>query len=439
MVALVNSLSQLKRSKIVVLGDLLLDSYTMGRVQRISPEAPVPVVCVEKETHLPGGAGNVALNLVSLGAEAIFVGRVGEDFAGQLLQKTLKDKGVTTNWLFSQAHYPTPVKNRVIASNQQIVRIDHETIQPLSLLLEQEIITALPQILQGIKVVALSDYGKGFLTPNLLKALFHYTSCHGITVITDPKGTDFSKYRGTTIIKAYQAVNFSQEVDLSEVAHAILKVTEAQTVMITRSEAGLSLFNRQGERKDFPVQVREVKDVTGAGDTVLAMLTYAIANEISYEESAEFCNIAAGIVIEQLGCARVNLADISHRLLEKQMHCKLFDEKQLFALEKVLTHCPYTILVLEELSSITPTLFEALSKLSTPDSSLLLYLKDGSPCSTSLKMLTSLMEVNFILIHSAKVEKVCHQLTPKAVYSFYSGQLEQHSSLKRSLFQKNKN
>ena len=231
----------------------------------------------------------------------------------------------------------------------------------------------------------------------------------------------------------------NQEVDLSEVAHAILKVTEAQTVMITRSEAGLSLFNRQGERKDFPVQVREVKDVTGAGDTVLAMLTYAIANEISYEESAEFCNIAAGIVIEQLGCARVNLADISHRLLEKQMHCKLFDEKQLFALEKVLTHCPYTILVLEELSSITPTLFEALSKLSTPDSSLLLYLKDGSPCSTSLKMLTSLMEVNFILIHSAKVEKVCHQLTPKAVYSFYSGQLEQHSSLKRSLFQKNKN
>jgi len=428
MVKLANSLSRLERSKILVMGDLLLDTYTIGKASRISPEAPVAVVHVNKEIHLPGGAGNTALNLKSLGAQVVLIGRIGRDYAGDQLKNSLEKENISTAWLLSQEHYPTPIKNRIIAENQQIVRVDHEQIMPLSESIEQLLIDSFPELMQDIKVVALSDYGKGFLTPTLLHAFFEYTNAHGITVVTDPKGSDFSKYKGTTIIKpnqseAYAAANLPYGSSLDLAAQRILENTQARMLMITRSEAGISLFYSSGKRQDFPVQVKEVKDVTGAGDTVLAMLAYALANHLTDEETAELCNVAAGIAIEHLGCARITLTDLAHRLLEKNIDHKIFDQEQLFVLQEVLKVTPYNILVIDKLNFFSPALFNALQSLAHLQFVLLVYLTDAQPCEISLKMLASLKEVNFILIHSDQLKDACRQLQPNLVYHFTNNQL----------------
>ncbi len=423
MVKLANSLSRLEQKKILVMGDLLLDTYTIGKARRISPEAPVAVVHVDREIHLPGGAGNTALNLKSLGAQVILVGRIGRDKAGDVLKESLEQEGINSQWILAQEYYPTPIKNRIIAENQQIVRVDHEQISPLSEPIEQYLIDSLPLMMQDIKVVALSDYGKGFLTSTLLQALFNYANEHEITIITDPKGHDFSKYKGTTIIKpnqseAYAAANLPDGSSLDLAAKYLLDVTQAQTLMITRSEAGIALFHANGTRQDFPVHVKEVKDVTGAGDTVLATLAYALANELTYEETAELCNIAAGIAIEQLGCARVTLTDLAHRLLEKNINHKIFDQEHLFVLQEVLRVKSYNILVINKLDCLTPALFLVLQKLSAFKEDLLVYLTDAKPCEASLNMLASLKEVNFILVHSDHLQDGYQQFVPMNTYYF---------------------
>jgi len=428
MVKLVNSLSRLEEAKIVVIGDLLLDKYTIGKARRISPEAPVAVVHVSKETFLPGGAGNTALNLKSLGANVVLVGRLGKDEAGDLLRKSLQEEGIDTQWTLIQHSYPTPVKNRIIAENQQIVRIDHEQLMPLSEPLEQYIIDFLPLIMQDVKIVALSDYDKGFLTATLLNGIFQYANLHGITVITDPKGNDFSKYKGTTIIKpnqseAYAAAKLPFNSPLDLVAQRILEKTQAKLLVITRSEEGISLFRASGERQDFPTDAKEVKDVTGAGDTVLAMLAHALANNLDYDEAAELCNAAAGIAIEHLGCARITLTDLAHRLLEKDMDHKIFDHEHLFVLKEVLKLKTYNVLVLHELPFLKPSLFLVLKQLTNLDSTLLVYLTDPEPCQTSLEMLASLKEVGFILTHSDHAENTFQQLTPKKTYYFINEEL----------------
>ncbi len=175
MVTLVNSFSRLEKKKVLVAGDVMLDTYTVGKARRISPEAPVAVVHVHHEEHRPGGAGNVILNLISLGADVVTLGRVGSDDAGNILKDCLVQEGVNIKGLVDQKNYPTPIKNRIIAENQQIVRVDHEVVDALPELLEEQIIEQLPQLLEGISRVAISDYGKGFLTRTLLSELIDQT------------------------------------------------------------------------------------------------------------------------------------------------------------------------------------------------------------------------------------------------------------------------
>lgn len=423
MVKLANMLSRLNQVKILVIGDMLLDSYTMGKARRISPEAPVAIVNVQHEDHRPGGAGNVVLNLLSLGAQVAAIGRVGRDWAGQTLVDALKREDVETSMIVVQEGYFTPVKNRIIADHQQIVRVDHEQIMALSESLEQYIIDQLPQLLKDVKVVAISDYGKGFLTSTLLAAIMQESKRLKIPVITDPKGHDFKKYAGTTVIKpnlseAYAAANLPVGSPLEQVAASVLKQCQAQLLMVTRSEAGISLFNDLGLRSDFPVQVKEVKDVTGAGDTVLAMLAHAMGNQLSYDEAAQLCNVAAGIAIEHVGCARITLTDLALRLFEHNIGHKVFDQDHLFVLKEVLKSRSYHLLILSKIEQLNRDLFYSIKQIAHEKEALLVYVDDVEPGEMFIEMLSSLREVNFIVLHLDSLKSLCQSAPPKKTYSF---------------------
>jgi len=316
MVDLEKSFGKLRPSRILVAGDLMLDAYTVGEVGRISPEAPVPVLLVKERSSRPGGSGNVVLNLVSMGAKVRVLGRIGKDEAGAVLQAELAEEGAELFGLIEQAGYVTPVKNRVIASGQQIVRIDEEEQSALPELLEQQLADSIPALLQDIELVALSDYGKGYLTPTLTRALIVAANERDIPVLVDPKGLDFSRYCGCTILKpnlpeVYMAAGLERTAPLEKAAASVLVQAQAEILMVTRSEKGISLFYREGKREDFPVTVREVRDVTGAGDTVLATLAVALASGLSPADAARLSNLAAGAAIERFGCARISLTDLS--------------------------------------------------------------------------------------------------------------------------------
>lgn len=422
MVRLTAPFSRLKRIKALVAGDLLLDTYTLGKARRISPEAPVAVVHVQKEEHRAGGAGNVILNLVALGVDVVAVGRTGADAAGQLLLHALDHPTVSLAGVVRQGGFPTPVKNRIIAENQQIVRVDHESTAPLPEQLEQQIIEALPTLLQGVHVVAISDYGKGFLTSTLLKALIQTARAQGIPIIADPKGIDFSKYAHATILKpnlgeAFAAANLPHEAPLDQVAEKVLKLANSDVLMITRSEAGITLFHQDGARQDFPVQKREVKDVTGAGDTVLAMLACALGSELPLSDAVRLSNVAAGIAIERLGCAQVTLSDLARRLLETDVANKVFDEEHLYALQQALNQRPFTLLGISGAKGLSSAIFAAIRQLSQEkERDLLIYVTDPDPSPEFINLLSSLHTVDFILVNGESLRTFIEKMHPAAVY-----------------------
>ena len=429
MVKLASALSRLNAAKVMIVGDLLLDMYTVGKARRISPEAPVAIVNVQKEEYRPGGAGNVALNLISLGAQVVPIARIGNDWAGNLLKEAFQSEGMDTDSIFIQEHFQTPIKNRIIVENQQIVRVDYENVTPLSEQLEQKIIDALPALMQNIAIIAISDYGKGFLTTTLLSAIIGHAKRLKIPVVADPKGNDFGKYSGTTVIKpnlseAFAAANLSPEAPLEQVAKRILEIADAEMLMITRSEAGISLFESNGERHDFPVHIKQVKDVTGAGDTVLAMLTYALANKLSYTEAAQLCNIAAGIAIERIGCARVGLADLASRLFERDVSHKIFDEDHLFVLQEVLRPLSFNLLAISNTVEFSHQLFSAIKQLSQNNTRLLVYVIEPESGENFIEILSSLKEVHFIVLHKDNFRRLFSVIRPIESYLFNTSGLE---------------
>ncbi len=422
MVRLTGPFSKLSSCKVLVAGDLMLDSYTIGKARRISPEAPVAIIHVQREENKPGGAGNVVLNLISLGAQVVAIGRIGSDRHGQFLKEGLEKENVDIRGLVIQQDYFTTVKNRIIAENQQIVRVDHEKIMPLTEQLEQHIIEYLPLLFEGVQVVALSDYGKGFLTKTLLSAIIDYAKFQGIPVITDPKGNDFSKYSGSTMIKpnlgeAYAAANLSLDAPLEKVAERILNQANAEILLVTRSESGISTFDRSGTRCDFPVRVHEVKDVTGAGDTVLAMLTFAIGNKLPLNEAAQLANVAAGIAIEHLGCARVTLTELARRLLEYGVVNKVFDDEHIYALQQALKGKKVTLLNISGEEGLTPTIFNSIRSLSkNSHKHLLIYIRDTQPSVDFIDILSSLREVEFIILSNNGLQNLYHSIQPSEIH-----------------------
>lgn len=318
--------------KVLVIGDFMLDVYTKGKIERISPEAPVPILKVITNEYRAGGAGNVVLNLSSLGAHVHAIGRVGSDSEGRKLLKSLNQKGVDTSLLLAQKRYPTTIKNRLVAERQQILRIDREELTPLSSSLEDIVINNLQSILDQVHIVAISDYNKGFLSKTVLTTVIEKANQKNIPVIVDPKGIDFSRYQKATIIKpnekeAYLAANLSFDSSLVEVARRIFQTSLATSLIITRSSKGISLFDHTLVQQDFPVHSKEVVDVTGAGDTVLAVLAICIANGIKLTQAIKLANIAAGITVEHVGCAQVKLSDLAKRLMKVDKKNKIFAEE----------------------------------------------------------------------------------------------------------------
>ena len=426
---LAGTFSRLGACKVMVIGDLLLDTYTVGKAHRISPEAPVAVVQVHHEEHRPGGSGNVILNLISLGAEVVAVGRIGSDTAGKVLLDALLSEGVLAEGIVTQDNFKTPVKNRIIAENQQIVRVDHEQYTPIPEMLEQQIIDMLPKLLEGIKVVAISDYGKGFLSRTLLSAVIEAAKERNIITIADPKGIDFSKYSGVTVIKpnfseAKAAAALPPEAPLESLLSKVLSQAQAQVLMVTRSEAGITLFDNKGHRQDFPVRIREVKDVTGAGDTVLAMLTCAMANGLDISLAAQLSNIAAGIAIERFGCARISLSELARRLLEFDVVNKVFDEEHLFALQEALRGRQFTLLSVSSVQGLTSRLYSSIRQLAQhQDRDLLVYVRDHQPSEEFVNILASLREVSFIIVNSDNMRNLCDRIEPEEIYSVEGDQL----------------
>ena len=438
MVKLAKALSHFQPVRAMVIGDYLLDAYTSGKVRRISPEAPVPILEVQRQESLPGGAGNVTLNMRALGAQVIAVGRTGDDLEGDRLRGALGKAGIDLQGLLVQKDYHTPIKNRLIADSQQLLRIDHETIAPIPLAFEESVMEKILQMLPEVQVIALSDYGKGFLTPTLIAKVIHAAKKANIPLLVDPKGTNFTKYRGATLLKpnlseAYAAAGMTSEISLDVVAEKLLSVAEADLLMVTRSEAGISLFDRN-ERRDFPVRSKEVKDVTGAGDTVLAMIGVALANGLEIGIATQLANIAAGIAIERLGCVQVTLQEIAQRLLEIDVDSKVFDECHTFVLQQVLQGKRYNLLLLPQGQKITNTLFCTLKSLSIAKSEVVVYLQEASPDDELLCFLSSLSEVNYIIVHTESLESLCLAIHPQEIFFLEREQLKKYVSPKEMLF-----
>lgn len=416
MVKLARTFSHFQPFRALVLGDFMLDTYTTGRVKRISPEAPVPVMEVLKQESRPGGAGNVVLNLTTLGATVFAVGRIGSDREGAELKKCLQS--ADTSALFIEPNYKTPVKNRLIADSQQLIRVDFETLSPLCSDLEERIIEQLKVLIPQVQIVALSDYGKGFLTNRLIAAALRMAKEAKIPAIVDPKGSDFSKYKGATVLKpnlseAYAAAKMPAHVSLDQVAKELASL--ADILLITRSEAGISIFEASGTRSDFPVRSKEVKDVTGAGDTVLAMICLGLANGLDIQQAAEIANIAAGLSIERLGCVQITLSELAQRLLEYDSDTKVFDESHTYALHQVLQDKRYSLLVLEKGQAMTTALFRTIRQLSSQEE-LIIYVRDSQPNDEFIHLLSSLQEVDYIILQTESLKNLCNAIHPHEVF-----------------------
>lgn len=301
----------------LVIGDLMLDEYLWGKAERISPEAPVQVVEVTREDLRLGGAGNVLHNLAALGCSVSVCSVIGADEDGALLRSAFEAKGVELAGLFEDPTRRTSKKTRVIASSQQIVRIDRETRTPVTPPFEQKMLDYLSAFGSSFDVIVVSDYQKGVLTPAVLSAVSRTGKSLGIPVVVDPKGRDFGKYRGATLLtpnrkeaEIASGIAINDLVTLEKAASVLLSELELEALLITRSEAGMSLFPAGGPAVHIQTVAREVFDVTGAGDTVISVLSLGLACGLTLSEAAWVANVAAGIAVGKIGTATVSPQEI---------------------------------------------------------------------------------------------------------------------------------
>ena len=309
---LIGYIDQFKKARIMVIGDLMVDEYIWGKVARISPEAPVPVVNVTSENLRLGGAGNVVHNIHDLGAKVFVGGTVGNDEMGRRLIMDLSEMGLNTQGIIVDPGRPTTVKTRIIAHHQQVVRFDREVTGPIPDSVREKILERVEERIDELDAILISDYAKGVVTQPLMDRVRSLAQAKGKILAVDPKVKNFPLFREVTIItpnhqEAAEGAGriVQSEEDLLEVGKILLERLKVQSVLITRGEKGMSLFQRSGEITHIPTMAKEVYDVTGAGDTAIAVLTLAMAVGASPKEAAILSNYAAGIVVQELGTATV--------------------------------------------------------------------------------------------------------------------------------------
>ncbi|GHE84289.1 bifunctional D-glycero-beta-D-manno-heptose-7-phosphate kinase/D-glycero-beta-D-manno-heptose 1-phosphate adenylyltransferase HldE [Thalassotalea profundi] len=307
------------QASVLVVGDIMLDRYWYGPTQRISPEAPVPVVKISQDEDRPGGAANVALNIASLGGKVTLVGITGEDEAANTLSANLN--GMNIKCRFDRHNsIPTITKLRVLSRNQQLIRLDFE--ESLSQINKTTLFSNVSEEIAQHDVLLLSDYAKGTLSE--VQTLINLAKQLNIPVIVDPKGHDFTRYRGADLLtpnlSEFEAIvgHCSSEAEIVKKGQLLLADLDLQALLITRSEQGMTLIRRDHEEFHLPTQAKEVYDVTGAGDTVIGTLALSIAAKADYPQASALANIAAGIVVGKLGTSTVSEAELYHQVASAQ-------------------------------------------------------------------------------------------------------------------------
>ncbi len=311
---------------VLCVGDVMLDRYVYGKVERISPEAPIPVLLVERETAMLGGAGNVVRNLVAVGAHPTFVSVVGNDPAGREVSSLIAAIEGVEPYLNVERGRVTTIKARYVASNQQLLRADRETVMPVAVSVADDLRRIAENALRETSAVVLSDYGKGVLTPDLTRAVIEAARAVGKPVIVDPKGKDFGRYRGATILTPNRAElaeatgrALNDEAEIVEAARALVRDLALGAVLVTRGGDGMTLVEGDRAPLHLAAEAREVFDVSGAGDTVVAILAAAMAAGLALADAARLANTAAGIVVGKIGTAVASGAEIYGALHDQDL------------------------------------------------------------------------------------------------------------------------
>ena len=332
---------QKDRPKVLVIGDLILDEYVWGGINRISPEAPVPILETRSETLALGGAANVANNLVALGCEVHLCGAIGQDEKGDKLLQNIHNSSIQTEGIFRFVHRHTTSKMRIIAHNQQVLRIDKEDNRPITEETEKKLIQYISQILPSMDGVVCSDYQKGILTEKVIHSIMHRAKKAKKSVIVDPKSSDFALYKDATVITPNLKevdrsvpIKITDKESLNRAAEYLLNLTRSKALLITEGKDGMTLFQSKEKPTSIPTVAKEVFDVTGAGDTVISVFSMAVFVGFDFKEAALLSNMAASIVVGKVGTAVVTLNEINEFLHEEMLRTS------------------HTVLELEELKKI---------------------------------------------------------------------------------------
>ncbi len=329
------------KAHVLVVGDLMLDRYWFGATSRISPEAPVPIVHINQSEERPGGAGNVALNLSSLLVDVNLMGIIGNDVEGELLERKLNVANIKT-FLQRTSLLPTITKLRVLSQHQQLIRLDFE--KKIQYDNQEKFLTQYQQLLEQNNIVVLSDYGKGTL--NSVEDLIAAARKKNVPVLVDPKGNDFRRYKGATIItpnyKEFEAVvgHCHDEKEICQKGKKLIKDLQLKALLVTRGEHGMTLIQQDGDEFHLPAKAREVFDVTGAGDTVIAVLAATIAAGESFKDAVTLANLAAGIVVSRLGAATVSAPELRRYAAEidSSLNGVVNEEQLLIAIQDAKAH-----------------------------------------------------------------------------------------------------
>ncbi|KAA5602622.1 D-glycero-beta-D-manno-heptose-7-phosphate kinase [Roseospira marina] len=320
--ALADWIDRLSDARVLCVGDVMLDRFVHGDVDRVSPEAPIPVLRIRRESVMLGGAGNVARNLVGLGCGVVFLSGAGDDAAGAEVAQLLDQLAGVEVHLATEPGRPTTLKTRFVAGGQQLLRADAETTQPIADATAARLLTAARTALATCGAMILSDYGKSILTDTVTRALIDAATAAGVPVIVDPKGHDYRRYAGATVVtpnrkelsEATGGRATDDDASVEAAARALLDTCGLSAVLATRSQDGMSLVPADGPADHLPTEAREVYDVSGAGDTVVATLAAALAAGAPLSIGARLSNVAAGLVVAKVGTAAIAAADLNTAL-----------------------------------------------------------------------------------------------------------------------------
>lgn len=323
---LVEQIGKLAGTRVLCVGDIMLDRFVYGKVERISPEAPVPVLRIEREHAMLGGVGNVVSNLVAFGSDVCLVGLIGRDPAGREVMQLLADEPSVESHLLYEDNRQTTIKIRYVAGAQQLLRADQEIQMALGAGIEDQAIQRAEADMNSSAALVLSDYGKGVLTDKVLRKLIDRSLENGMPVIVDPKGNDYSRYRGATLVtpnrrELSEATGMPAESDdeIIEAGKKLIKDSGIENILITRSQDGMTLVHGDGTVDHFPASAQEVFDVSGAGDTVVAVIAASLGAGLNLADASALANVAAGLVVAKMGTAVVTADELSHALRSEDL------------------------------------------------------------------------------------------------------------------------